>query len=147
MKFPPKVELILELSLKTLFGISSNLSLLAKTPQTCVFFPKEMISGFAVKENLVENARIVGEYLLDGLKKLAQEFPDKITAARGRGLMCAINLPSGAARDKLRDILYDDGLIILACGDHSIRFRPHLNVTKEEIQMALDKIANNIGRI
>jgi L-lysine 6-transaminase len=35
---------------------------------------------------------------------------------------------------------YDEGIIILTCGDQSLRFRPHLNVTKEEIQMVLDKI-------
>lgn len=99
------------------------------------------------KENLIENARIVGEYLLEGLQKLQQQFPDKISNARGRGLMCAIDLPSGAARDKMREVLYDDGLIILACGDQSIRFRPHLNVTKEEIQIALDKIARGIIHI
>jgi len=98
-------------------------------------------------ENLVENARIVGDYLLEGLEKLAAEFPDKISAARGRGLMCAIDLPTGAQRDELRGLLYDDGLIILACGDRSIRFRPHLNVTKEEIQLALDKIAANIDKV
>ena len=61
--------------------------------------------------------------------------------------MCAINLPDGAARDRMRVLLYDDGLIILACGDQSIRFRPHLNVTKEEIQIALDKIAASIEKI
>jgi L-lysine 6-transaminase len=43
--------------------------------------------------------------------------------------------------------LFNDGLIILPCGDQSLRFRPHLNVTKEEIQMALDKIENNINKI
>lgn len=99
------------------------------------------------KENLVENSRIVGEYLLAGLQKLAQQYPDLLSNARGRGLMCAIDLPSGAARDHLREVLYDDGLIILACGEQSIRFRPHLNVTKEEIQMALDKIENNLDKI
>ena len=58
-----------------------------------------------------------------------------------------IDLPSGLQRDKFREVLYDDGLIILACGNQSIRFRPHLNVTKEEIQIALDKIENNISKI
>ena len=107
----------------------------------------QLILEVIEKENLVENARIVGEYLLEGLQNLQQQFPDKISNARGRGLMSAIDLPSGAERDRLREVLYDDGLIILACGDHSIRFRPHLNVTKEEIQIALDKIASNIGKI
>ena len=99
------------------------------------------------KENLVENARIVGDYLLEQLQKLQQQFPDKVSNARGRGLMCAIDLPNGSARDKVRELLYDDDLIILACGDQSIRFRPHLNVTKEEIQIALDKIAASIEKI
>lgn len=99
------------------------------------------------KENLVENARIVGEYLLDGLQKLAADYPQTFTNARGRGLMCAIDLPTGMMRDRLREILYDDGLILLACGDRSVRFRPHLNVKTNEIQIALDKMAANIEKI
>lgn len=99
------------------------------------------------KENLVENARIVGDYLIEGLQNLATEFSEKISAARGLGLMCAFDLPSSAARDRLREILYEEGLIILACGERSIRFRPHLNVTKDEIQIALHKIAENINKI
>jgi L-lysine 6-transaminase len=92
------------------------------------------------KENLVENSRIVGEYLLNGLKQLEQKFPDHIFAARGKGLMCAFDLKDGASREWLRKALYDEGIIILTCGDQSLRFRPHLNVTKEEIQIILDKI-------
>lgn len=61
--------------------------------------------------------------------------------------MCAIDLPNGAARDKIRELLYEDGLIILACGDQSIRFRPHLNVSREEIQIAVDKIAAAVQKI
>lgn len=99
------------------------------------------------KENLVENARIVGEYLLEKLQDLALRFPEKVTNPRGRGLMAAINLPSGIQRDKMREVLYEDGLIILACGDSAIRFRPHLNVSKEEIQLAIDKIENNLSKI
>lgn len=99
------------------------------------------------KENLIENATTVGNYLLNGLKDLEQQFPDVISNARGRGLMCAVDLPSGENRDKLREVLYDDGVIVLACGDHSIRFRPHLNVSEEEIQIALDKIAANLHKI
>jgi L-lysine 6-transaminase len=99
------------------------------------------------KENLVENAKVVGEYLLEGLQNLAQKYPEKVSNPRGRGLMAAIDLPSCEQRDKIRKVLFDDGLIILACGDRAIRFRPHLNVTKEEIQIALDKIENNLSKI
>lgn len=107
----------------------------------------QLVMEVIEKENLLENSKTVGEYLLEGLQKLAQKYPEKLSNPRGRGLMCAVDLPSGAQRDQLRNILYHDHLIILACGDQSIRFRPHLNVTKEEIQIALDKIENNINKI
>jgi L-lysine 6-transaminase len=99
------------------------------------------------KENLVENAKVVGEYLLEGLQNLAHKYPEKVSNPRGRGLMAAIDLPSYEQRDKIREVLFEDGLIILACGERAIRFRPHLNVTKEEIQIALDKIENNLSKI
>jgi L-lysine 6-transaminase len=52
-------------------------------------------------ENLVENSRVVGEFLLNGLKQLEQKYPDHISA-RGKGLMCAFDLKDGASRDWLR---------------------------------------------
>jgi len=99
------------------------------------------------KENLLENAKNVGEFLLEGLKNLAEKYPEKLSNARGRGLMCAIDLPSPEQRDHLQEILYNDGLIILGCGTNSLRFRPHLNVSKEEIQLAFDKIELSINKI
>lgn len=99
------------------------------------------------KENLLENARKVGEYLLNGLLILQEKFPELVSNARGRGLMCAIDLPSCEHRDRLRDELYKEYVIILGCGDQSVRFRPHLNVTEEEIQMALDRMEGVLSRM
>ena len=92
------------------------------------------------KENLVENAKNVGDFLLENLQKLQNEFPEIISNARGRGLMCAIDFPDAAFRDNVREMLYKENVIILACGDRSLRFRPHLNVTSAEILMALNKL-------
>lgn len=100
----------------------------------------QLVLEIIENENLVENSRVVGEFLLNGLQKLEQKFPDHISAARGKGLMCAFDLKDGESREWLRSKLYDEGIIILTCGDQSLRFRPHLNVTKEEIQVILDKI-------
>ncbi|MPS72040.1 MAG: L-lysine 6-transaminase [Chryseobacterium sp.] len=100
----------------------------------------QLVLEIIENENLVENSRMVGEFLLEGLKKLAQKYPDHISAARGKGLMCAFDLKDGESREWLRSKLYDEGIIILTCGDQSLRFRPHLNVTKDEIQIILDKI-------
>ena len=100
----------------------------------------QLVLEIIENENLIENSRVVGEFLLNGLKQLAQKYPDHISAARGKGLMCAFDLKDGASRDWLRKALYDEGVIVLTCGDQSLRFRPHLNVTKEEIEIILDKI-------
>lgn len=82
------------------------------------------------EEKLVENARIVGAYLLQNLEELHNEFPGLVSNARGRGMLCAIDLDTAQSRDQLRSKAYDEGLILIGCGDHSIRFRPPLNLTK-----------------
>ena len=94
------------------------------------------------KENLVENAHQVGKYLLSQLENLENRFPNYVSNARGKGLMCAIDLPTAEARDRLQQNLYDSGIIILGCGTQSIRFRPHLNVTQTEIDIAISKITD-----
>ncbi|MCD9854870.1 L-lysine 6-transaminase [Epilithonimonas sp. JDS] len=100
----------------------------------------QLVLEIIENENLVENSKVVGEFLLEGLLKLEQKFPEQIFASRGKGLMCAFDLKYHDTRNWLREKLYDEGIIVLTCGDQSIRFRPHLNVTKEEIQIVLDKI-------
>lgn len=102
----------------------------------------QLILEIIEKDNLVENSAEVGAYLLNGLKELEAKFPGFITGARGRGLMCAFDLPNTAIRNEFQQKLYEDQMIILTCGDHSMRFRPHLTVTKQEIDIALQKIEN-----
>jgi L-lysine 6-transaminase len=86
------------------------------------------------EEKLVDRARQVGSLLLAEIEKLQAEFPDKVSNARGRGLMCAFDLPDGDTRDRLRKLAFDSGLIILGCGTRSIRFRPTLSVGAEEVE-------------
>ena len=74
-----------------------------------------------------------GSYLLSSLVSLQNENGDLITNVRGKGLFCAYDLPTSDHRDKLISNMEAEGAIILGCGHNSIRFRPHLNVSKEEI--------------
>ncbi len=90
------------------------------------------------EEKLVDNARIMGEYLLNSLKNLHNEFPKFISNARGKGLMCAIDCKDRTFRDNLRRKLFENGMIILGCGEKSIRFRPRLSVNKEDIDKAME---------
>ena len=82
----------------------------------------------------------VGYHLLTKLNDLAIKFPGYLTNPRGVGLFCAFDLPSGIERDKLVAKALDNNMIILGSGDQSIRFRPHLNVSIKEIDIALDII-------
>ncbi len=94
------------------------------------------------EENLVENSRIQGEYLLENLKTIQNEFPNLISNARGLGLMCSFDLPNSSLRNDFRNKCLNEKLIILGCGERSIRFRPPLNVSKEELDEGLNKIKN-----
>ena len=92
------------------------------------------------EERLVENAAAVGAHQLAGLQSLQAERPDIVSNARGRGLMCAVDLPDTETRDRLMDKAYELGLMILGCGKRSIRFRPVLDITRAEIDEALDLV-------
>ena len=100
------------------------------------------------KENLVERANKTGSYLLNSIYQLQEEYPHLVSNARGRGLYCAFDLPSGEKRDKLSELLLEEGSILLGSGHQSIRFRPHLNVEKEDIDFGMDcfkKALNKLG--
>ena len=90
------------------------------------------------KENLVEKAEKTGNYLLNRLYVLQEQYPNLVSNARGRGLYCAFDLPSGDKRDKLAELLLEEGSILLGSGHQSIRFRPHLNVKTEDIDFGID---------
>jgi L-lysine 6-transaminase len=92
------------------------------------------------EENLVENARRQGELLLSGLQRLADDFPETISNPRGRGLMCAFDAPDSRIRDQLVKAFFAEKLLLVGCGSRSIRFRPHLVVSGEEIEQGLDII-------
>ncbi len=85
-------------------------------------------------ERLVENARVQGEFMLQELGAMGAEFPALVSNVRGRGLMCAIDLDSAQNRDLLRQKAYEEGLIIIGCGDRSIRFRPPLTINGGELE-------------
>jgi L-lysine 6-transaminase len=89
------------------------------------------------EEQLIENARIRGGELLAGLEKLCQDFPDIVSNARGLGLMCAFDLPDTAQRDRMRKDLLAANLLVVGCGIKSIRFRPHLIISADEVQQVV----------
>ena len=99
------------------------------------------------KENLVEKAAKTGKFLQQSLNNLQEEFPSLVSNARGRGLYCAFDLPSGDKRDQLANHLMDEGSILLGSGNYSIRFRPHLNVTENDINFGMDCFRRALNKL
>ena len=89
------------------------------------------------EENLIKNAELQGKRLHDGLVELAKRYPDKISNARGLGLMCAFDCKTPERRDELQKKLLANDLIALTCGVNTIRFRPPLIISSDEIDKAL----------
>jgi L-lysine 6-transaminase len=89
------------------------------------------------EEHLIANATRVGAHLLRGLEGLQGRHAGVLSNARGRGLMCAIDFPDAAQRDAVARQAYEQGMIILPCGQRSLRFRPPLDITTAEVDEAL----------
>ena len=89
------------------------------------------------EENLIDNSNKKGKYLLQNLYEIQKEFPALINNARGLGLMCSFDLPNSKLRNDFREKCFAEKLLILGCGEKSIRFRPPLNVTKEALDEGL----------
>jgi L-lysine 6-transaminase len=84
------------------------------------------------EENLVENAAKVGAYFVGELERFQQEFPNLVTNVRGKGLMCAFDLPSGEIRDAALEAFMAQDVMVLSSGHRSARFRPPLNLSMDE---------------
>jgi L-lysine 6-transaminase len=84
------------------------------------------------EDELVAHAGTVGQHLQDRLHELADTF-DAVTNPRGKGLMCAFDLPSTEVRNQVKQQTYEEGAILLGCGTRSIRFRTPLTITAEEV--------------
>ena len=98
------------------------------------------------EEGLVQNSATVGAHLLQKLQAMQASMPELLSNARGRGLMCAIDFPDTDTRNRVADKAYDLGLMILGCGHRSLRFRPPLDITRAEIDEALELLARAMAQ-
>jgi 4-aminobutyrate aminotransferase len=96
------------------------------------------------RDGLLENARRMGEHLSARLAGLAAEFPH-VSKAHGRGLMQAIDIVKPGTREfdtqrrnRTVDVAFENGLLVLGCGEGGIRFLPALNVERGHIDAATD---------
>ena len=101
---------------------------------------------------LVQNSAEVGAYLKTGLEKLKAKY-DCIGDVRGLGLMIGVEFvedktsltPAPELRDRIESACFERGLIVLGCGNNSIRWSPPLIITKENVDVALEIFDEAIG--
>ncbi len=112
------------------------------------------------EEKLMENARVIGDYLMDGLKDLQKKYPI-VGDVRGKGLMLGVEI---ADKDKKQlpdetqrivEFAKDNGVIIGKGGlwGNVIRIKPPLTITKENadtclgvLQKALETVSKVLSR-
>jgi 4-aminobutyrate aminotransferase len=105
-----------------------------------------------LEKELMENAAVQGKHLLDGLGELQQSH-ECMGDVRGKGLMVAVELvedrETKAPARKLRSAIirnaFQKGLLLLGCGENSIRFCPPLTVSSAEIDTCLSIFNDVIG--
>ena len=91
------------------------------------------------KENLVHNAEEKGKYIIDRLNDIAKHT-NKVHSVRGLGLFIAFAFDSDINRSAFINKCFDNKMIILPCGEKSVRLRPHLNLSFKEVNKALEII-------
>ena len=96
------------------------------------------------EEKLVDHTAKMGDVMLDGLDSISAESKEVVSNVRGKGLMVAFDLPNQGKRDVMLDSMFDNGLLAMKSGDHSIRFRGMLDTPKDAINQALEIIAKSI---
>jgi 4-aminobutyrate aminotransferase len=107
-----------------------------------------------LQSGAIENAGRVGAKMLERLQGWKKSHP-LVGDVRGRGLMIGIEMvknketrePAPALRNRVEELAFERGLIILGCGETSIRLCPPLIVTEEEAAVALDILEDAVTQV
>jgi 4-aminobutyrate aminotransferase len=107
-----------------------------------------------LEQELVDNAARMGERLMARLRDLPRRCPI-VGEVRGLGLMIGIELVRDQAtkerapdlRDRLVDLCFQRGLLLLGSGPNTIRICPPLVITAEQADFAAETIEECLGRV
>jgi acetylornithine aminotransferase len=102
-------------------------------------------AGLAVLEvmeqdNLMQNAAIIGDYLIKEVKKLEQ-----VKEVRGRGLMIGIELPEELSNVR-KELLFKHHIFTGEAKPNVVRLLPALNLTKAHADRFLEAFVNVLNQ-
>lgn len=121
-------------------GPGTHASTFGGTPLACAVALK--IFDVIAKQNLADNARQTGEFLLYELQNLQKQFPSVIKSARGFGFMIGIEFqPKFKAAEMVKE-LHKRNVLTVPAGASVIRLLPALNLRKREAEEGLRAIEN-----
>ncbi len=100
-----------------------------------------------LEEELIDNAARMGAFLMERMREWPQRFT-QVGEVRGLGLMIGIELVRDQAtreqapelRDRVVQLAFERGLLVLGAGDNSIRLCPPLVVTREQCAFAVETL-------
>jgi len=100
-----------------------------------------------LQEELIENAARMGAYLRDRMRDWPKRFPN-VGDVRGLGLMIGIELVRDQAtkerapemRDRVLNLAFERGLLVLGAGDNTIRLCPPLVIARDQCDFAIDTL-------
>ena len=100
------------------------------------------------RDRLFDRAASVGSWFLAGLQTVTGPYRDLVSNVRGRGLMCAFDLPDDGKRDALvTELREKEKVLVLPCGPASLRFRPALTIDEDELARALTALDRCLARL
>ena len=97
-----------------------------------------------IENEYMQNAAEVGQYTLDALTEIQSRHPS-IGDVRGIGLMIGVEFvkdrtskePAGDLTERVVNLGFERGLLMLSCGKSVIRIAPPLSISKSEIDEGL----------
>ena len=106
-----------------------------------------------VEQKYMANAAKVGGFLLSRLKEI-EARQKTLRGSRGLGLMCGIDVidpatgsPDQKRRNRIVNAAFEHGIIMLGCGEHTLRFCPALSITQAELDAALTLFEQTVATV
>ena len=123
-----------------LLGPGTHASTFGGTPLACSV--ALAVLDTIEREGLMRNARELGEYLIGKLRAVKSPL---VREVRGVGLMIGVELTVEAKT--VIEKMAEHGLIGVAAGTSVVRFLPPLNLTRADVDEAVDKLTRALGSL
>jgi 4-aminobutyrate aminotransferase len=105
-----------------------------------------------IEQGYMQNAVEQGEYILEALEEMRTHHPSlKHGRIDGKGLMVGAELvldekrtPAKDLRNRVERVAIDHGLLILGCGENTLRLCPPLMIGRDDVQAGLERFDQSL---